>query len=107
MKNLMSLTTTTLALCLPLANTSAIAGGPSSPSSCTGHLGSVTILGASASDAKAEITCNPSSEGCITKNPLMIQAASEAFLDKGSISLAWDTKKGINWCISLELADID
>ena len=108
MKNLMSLATTTLALCLPLANTSVIAGAPSSP--CKGFVYSVKILGASALDARAEITCNYDTSSyvdCYTKNPLMIQAATDAFLDKASISLAWEQKFHTNWCTSLELLGPD
>jgi len=113
MKNHISLATTTLALCLPLANSAVMAGVPA-PNSCVGIIDAVEILGASSLDARAEITCTVAGPSvtfsCFTKNPLMIQAATEASLVDAAIQLAGVTTKGTNWCTSLELSplhDID
>lgn len=57
------------------------------------------------------ITCiapNSGTTNCFTRNPLMIDAAVDA--SDAAIQLAWETKKGTNWCTSLELSrapDID
>ena len=112
MKSKITLATTTVALCLPLANPAVMAGVPA-PTTCNGLVGSVEILGVSALDARAEITCtagNPEPFSCFTKNPLMIEAAADASLVDAAIQLAWEAKKGTNWCTSLELSplpDID
>ena len=115
MKSKITLATTTVALFLPLANNAVLAGVPAPVTSpCVGIIDSVEILGVSSGDARAEITCTvPDPAGsisCYTKNPLMIEAAADASLVDAAIQLAWETKRGTNWCTSLELSplpDID
>jgi len=116
-KTPLSLTTMALTLMLPLANSTVMAG-LAGPTLCSGLIDSVEILGASSLDARAEITCESqtppatpqsapqpplSDASCITLNPFMIGAATKAVLAHTPMELAWETKKGTNWCISLEL----
>ncbi len=71
----------------------------------------VIIEGASAIDAKAMIMYTSSlppaaatEMGCWTRNPLMIESATDAVIGQDRIWLEWYfDRKGVPWCKSLKL----
>lgn len=99
-KYTLSLATTVAILSVPSYFSTALAGNGGPP--CLGNLNSVEIKGISSFDAKAEISCG--SYSCMTKNPLMIEAATDAVLAKQKVSLDWNQ---YNWCTALEMINND